>query len=149
MKLMKISSLSSRVLLLQKTIICSGKHCKIPMSKFIGKGFHFAWFFHTGLGFHSYTPAQLLYYLISHHLCNNCASLFSLVCTLVNNSSVWGESVCMDIVVCRRLSDLYLSTMKLIDPDILVYYKNKNKLNSPLHFENREHLPSSTTPPVL
>lgn len=120
MKLKEISSLSSRVSLLQKTtIIFSGKHCKIPMSKFIGKDFHFAGLFPTGVGcVHSYTPARLLSYLISHHLCNNCASLFSLVSTLVSSCSVWGESVCMDTVVCRRLSDLYLSTMKLINPHV-------------------------------
>lgn len=120
MKLKEISSLSSRVSLLQKTtVICSGKHCKIPMGKFIGKDFHFAGLFPTGVGcVHSYTPARLLSYLISHHLCNNSASLFSLVSTLVSTCSVWGESVCMDTVVCRRLSDLYLSTMKLINPHV-------------------------------
>lgn len=71
MKLMEISSLNSRALLFQKTIICSGKHCKIPMNKFIGKDFHFAWLFHTGLGrVHSYalphfTIWSLLIYVIT------------------------------------------------------------------------------------
>lgn len=30
--------------------------------------------------------------------------------------TIWGKSVCMGTVICRKLSDLYLSIMKLVDP---------------------------------